>query len=106
MTVKIQRPRSVMDKFEDQVFASKFTVQLALNKNSVMGWQLNATDNSQPIVIDQVRMAGMVHDWNEANPDHRILVGDEISSFEGLEWSRNSHRLALNIQNSFKDMLD
>merc|ERR1719221_1163219 len=42
VTMKIQRPRSVVDKLEDQVFSKDFNVWLALNGTTKMGWQLNA----------------------------------------------------------------
>jgi hypothetical protein len=58
--------------------------------DSVLGWKLSAKADREPVTIGKILRGGVLARWNKANPQKRILEGDEILHVNKRHWLRNS----------------
>lgn len=65
--------------------------------SAILGWKLNSTAASQPVLVSKIKQGGAVAAWNRANPEMVILEGDEVLKVNGLsdQSSRVSEALVM-----------
>ena len=64
------------------------------SKGQSLGVALTALADMNAFGIDEVLDAGLLCEWNEANPDEQIMAGDIILTINGAMEERNNARLA------------
>jgi len=103
ITFFMRRPAGVRDTTNDvsadRPFFKEFIVNLPVNLDSP-GWQLNFDNDTVPLTISKIRVAGTVHDWNEKNPLNDVQVGDRIARVNSILWHNNTQAFQdkLNLQ--------
>ncbi|CAK0805781.1 unnamed protein product, partial [Prorocentrum cordatum] len=86
-------------------YEKDFTVELNMTDAHIhgktMGVQLDADTDFTPIVVLKIKKNGLLEDWNRANPDMAVHVGDEIMQVNDILWHHNTHTFAERIRGQF-----
>ncbi|CAK0809582.1 unnamed protein product [Prorocentrum cordatum] len=107
LTLYIQRPKQQSHKrFPAQredahhkaypvEFDAKLTVlplglPTSASENEVMGWELYAKNDWDPVSIGNVTSSGAIAAYNRANPDRAIMAGDEIVKVNEVAWHHSA----------------
>jgi hypothetical protein len=80
------------------LYAKEFFVDLQVPENEtspttmdrVLGWDLNITEDWEPVSIGKIANGSVLAQWNEAHPEDIILEGDEILHVNKRHWLRNT----------------
>lgn len=87
-------------------YLAEFTMELNmteahdLGKN--LGIKLRYDTDYQPAVVSRINKYGLVEEWNRANPDKSLLVGDEIIQVNTIQWHHNTPTFVQRIIGQFK----
>jgi len=98
MTLTIRRPRkqrqvrfqSQRDDMRRQAYEKEFATFHVSKEGYTMGWTLNKTKDWKPIIVAHINCTGYIADWNRANPQRRVVVGDELVHINRVGWHFNS----------------
>jgi hypothetical protein len=102
LKLSIQRPRSVRDSPEEQVYTKQYSVQLALKDAHPLGWRLNKSSDADPIVVEKIRQGSLLYNYNKATPKAMVSVGDTILKVNDVLWHGNTQKFADRIDKEFE----
>jgi len=84
---------------------NEFTVELNLAKareaGTPLGLKVDIESEFAPPSL-KVISDGIVREWNEANPDREVLVGDHIAGVDGQAWHHNARSLGERMKSMFQ----
>jgi len=124
LTLQVQRPRlNQIDatRFDfqrkdlhDKMYAKEFTVDLDVPENetspvsmdSVLGWDLNITNDWDPVSVGKIANGSVLAKWNEAHPSDMILEGDEILHVNKRHWLRNTSQFLPHLTFNYEHRVD
>ncbi|CAK0838283.1 unnamed protein product [Prorocentrum cordatum] len=101
----IRRPRSAgNDAPQEQVYTKYYSVDLSLRDAHTLGWQLNASSDSEPITVAKImtKKGHPIQMHNEAHPDNMIRVGDSVLRVNDVTWHGNTRKFAERISKEFE----
>jgi len=96
ITLRIQRPRSVIQALEGKTFQKMFDVTLPSIHPEEIGWTLQ-TNTSDPINITEIRDGSFLSKWNKQTPEQNLAVGDRIVKANSLNWHHDKIGFASNL---------
>jgi len=96
ITLRIQRPRSVIQALEGKTFQKMFDVTLPSIHPEEIGWTLQ-TNTSDPINITEIRDGSFLSKWNKQTPEPNLAVGDRIVKANSLNWHHDKIGFASNL---------
>jgi len=124
LTLQVQRPRlNQIDatRFDfqrkdlhDKLYAKEFTVDLDVPENEtspvsmdlVLGWDLNITNDWDPVSVGKIANGSVLAKWNEAHPSDMILEGDEILHVNKRHWLRNTSQFLPHLTFNYEHRVD
>jgi len=80
----------VMQRRMVQPIEKEWTVTMPAEEGKILGWQLNYTDDEFPVTVAKIRSNGVLFEYNEQNPDTKILPGDVIAKVNDIYWKQDS----------------
>jgi hypothetical protein len=108
ITLRIQRPRSVVETLESKTFKQTkvnysrgWAVEVPARVNQLLGLQLNASDDELPVTVNLVRRLSAISVFNEDNPDDALMPGDQIFKVNNVLWRGNSREFTLRLSQEF-----
>jgi len=98
VALSVRRPRPVQEAFDQAhpvkeiVSWNRTSTSVVLRVNTagganLLGWKLSPGVEG-PVLVEKVRGAGVVADWNAENPGKAILPSDQIVTLNGLTWDK------------------
>jgi hypothetical protein len=113
ISLRIQRPRSVVETLESKIFhqtwrrpvqfnySRGWAVEIPARVNQLLGLRLNASDNEVPVTVDLIRRLSAASVFNEDNPDDALMPGDQIFKVNDVLWRGNSREFAQRLEQQF-----
>jgi len=90
----------------EQAFEKEFTVELdmitAREKDLYIGVELDTDTDFTPISVSKIRKTGVLEMWNKNNPSNAVLVGDQITKVNDIQWHANSKTFSNRIKAQYK----
>ncbi|CAK0847340.1 unnamed protein product [Prorocentrum cordatum] len=88
-------------------FDAKLTVlplglPTSASESEVMGWELHAKNDWDPVSIGNLTGVGAIAAYNKANPDHIIMAGDEIVKVNEVAWHHSAKIFSQRISQKCK----
>jgi len=77
-------------EFDAEIPAPPSGLSMSASENEVMGWQLYAKNDWDPVSIGKLTPDGVIAAYNEANPDKVIVAGDEIVKVNNVAWHHSA----------------
>jgi len=96
ITLRIQRPRSVVEALEAKTFQKMFDVTLPTIDTKQIGWTLQ-TNTSDPINITGISDGSFLSLWNKRVPEQSLAVGDRILKANAVSWHNDKVNFANNL---------
>ncbi|CAK0833548.1 unnamed protein product [Prorocentrum cordatum] len=89
----------------EETFEKVFTVQLNMSRareaGMPLGVKVDVRSEFEPLGVQMIR-TGLAQEWNDANPDREIHVGDQITAVNGHAWHQDTRVFAERIKTMFK----
>jgi hypothetical protein len=89
----------------EETFEKVFTVQLNMSRareaGVPLGVKVDVKSEFEPLGVQMIR-SGLAQEWNDANPDREILVGDQITAVNEHVWRQDTRVFAERIKTLFK----
>jgi hypothetical protein len=86
-------------------YEAKFVIELnmtdAHDRGQKMGIRINSMADFEPVKIGSVNKDGLVEEWNKAHPGKDVLVGDEITQVNDIQWHANTAAFMDRIKGQF-----
>jgi len=95
-----QRKVAHLEKYEKE-FAVELNMTDAHIHGRTVGVQLDTDTDFTPVSVVKIRKTGLLEEWNRANPDRAVHVGDEIMKVNDILWHHNSGTFAERIKGQF-----
>jgi len=85
-----------------QQVQKEWTVTMEMSEgNSMLGWQLNFTEDEFPLTVNKIRSTGLVFEFNQKHPEARIVTGDVIVKVNDHVWNQNSTEFEKALNSEF-----
>jgi len=97
LRLNIRRPRSVLEVLEEQVYTKQYSVHLTLKDAHPLGWRLNKSSGVDPLAVEEIEKGSPLYDYNEANPQNMVRVGDTVLSVNDILLDADTHEVARHI---------
>jgi len=86
-------------------YMKEFVVDLNLSRAHESGVPLGIAirlgEDWKPPAIEHMSKWGLAEDWNKANPDNKILPGDEIVQVNDIQWHHNQVQFTERIKGQY-----
>merc|ERR1719277_2159512 len=75
----------------------EWVIKLNATEGTILGWQLNASEDSAPVLVSKIRPMGAVAKFNEDMEHHRIMTGDQVVQVNDVLWTGASSQFLRRI---------
>jgi len=81
--------------------AKEWSIKLPATEGTIIGWQLNSTEDGMPVVVSKIRTMGAVPRWNQDHLENTIRPGDQVVKVNDVLWRGASSEFEKKINTEY-----